>query len=332
MSAGELLRVAVVGATGALGRELLNVLGERGFPLGGLVALGTDRSLGQELEFAGEVYPVETRAPGFEGLDLVFLCAPAAASLDYAGRALRARVPCIDLSGALVSQPDVPLLVADWLDPGTVIDQPLVAGPGGAALAAALVLAPLARAAGLLRIAATSLAAACVGGREGIHALSGQSIALFNQQEPCDPGDGLVAFDCLPAVGELGKGGATDHEERFATTLERLLGSPVPLALTAVRVPTFGGDGVSLLVETERPLRPEEARALLAEAPGVEVWPGEPGPSTRTAVGRDAVLVGRLRPAPGAGHGLQLWIAADGLRLAASNGVKLAEARPLHRR
>jgi aspartate-semialdehyde dehydrogenase len=320
-------RVAVVGATGSLGSELIDVLEERRFPVGELHPIATDRSLGREVEFAGEIYAVETGVASFEGLDLVFLCAPAAASLDYAGMALRGRVPCIDLSGALVAQPDVGLLVADWLGPEMELDQPLVAGPSGPALALALVLRPLQEVAGLRRVVGTTLEAASVRGRGGIDALSGQSIALFNQQElpESEDGDGPVAFDCLPTIGPPGGAGETDHEARLAAALERLLGRPLPLAVTAVRVPTFSGDGISLRVETERSLSPEEACAALEKASGVEVWPDASGPSTRTAVGRDAALVGRVREAAG---GIQLWIAADGLRLAAGNGVKLAEARP----
>lgn len=326
----ELLSVAVVGATGALGAELLDVLEERGFPISQLVPIATDRSLGREVEYAGDAYPVETEVESLEGLDLVFLCAPPEVSLEYARLALEARVPCIDCSGALAGQPDVALLVADQLDPDTEIDQPLVASPTAPALVWARVLAPLAQAAGVRRVVGTSVESAGVAGRGGMEALSGQSIALFNQQELPDQ-DEPVAFDCLPAVGEGVAEGATGHECALADALARILGAPLALAHTAVRVPTFSGDGVALVVETERPLGPEDACSVLAKAPGVVLWPDAAGPSTRTAAGRDEVLVGRVRRDPSVACGLQLWVAADGLRIAASNAARLAEARPLQR-
>jgi aspartate-semialdehyde dehydrogenase len=329
-----LLRVAVVGATGSLGAELVAALEERGFPASALVPIATDRSLGREVEFAGESLPVQTDVRTLEGVDLAFLCAPEAASLGFARMALEARAACIDLSGALAEQADVPLLVADWLSPETELAQPLVAGPPAPALALALALAPLRAAAGLRRVVATTFEAASVGGRGGMDALSDQSVALFNLQEPAE-GEGVeaqVAFACLPAIGALEDGGATHHEARLARVLARLFDAPLPLAVTAVRVPTFSGDGVALAVETERPLGPDAARAALEKAPGVELWPGADGPTTRTAVGRDAVLVGRVRRDPSCERGLLLWLAADGLRLAAANAVKLAEARPLRRR
>lgn len=330
----DLLRVAVVGATGSLGAELIAVLAERAFPASMLIPIATERSLGREVDFGGESLPVQTDVQTLEGVDLVFLCAPEDASLGFARMALESRVACIDLSGALAEQPDVPLLVADWLAPETELAQPLVAGPPAPALALALALAPLRAAAGLRRVVATTFEAASVGGREGMDALSEQSVALFNLQEPAEGegGEASVAFACLPAIGALEETGQTRHESRLARVLARVFDAPLPLAVTAVRVPTFSGDGVALAVETERPLPPDAARAALEKAPGVRLWPGAGGPATRTAVGLDAVLVGRVRRDPSCERGLLLWLAADGLRLAASNAVKLAEARPLRRR
>jgi len=329
----ELRTVAVIGATGALGSELLQALEERGFPLSRLVPVATERSLGREVELGGQPWPVESGDADLAGVDLVFLCAPPDVSLEHARRALLARVPCIDGSGALLEQPDVAVRVADRLGGDEPIEQPLVASPTGLALAWSAVLGPLGEAAGLERVMGTALEAASgVAGRAGVDALSGQSIALFTQQEPPDPGGDPVAFACIPAIGEPDAEGRTPSERILAATLERLLGRPVPLAVTAVRVPSFHGSGAVLAVETQRPLDPEGARVVLEKAPGVELWPDPAGPSTRAAVGLDAVLVGRLRRDPTRERGLQLWIAFDGLRLAATNAVKLAEALPLPRR
>lgn len=325
MSSNLMLEVAVIGATGALGSELVAVLGERDFPVGRLRPIASESSLGESVELRGEEIPVEVELTSLDGIDLIFLCAPPEVSLDYAGKALRARVPAIDLSGALADQPDVSLLVGEWSESAAESVRPLVAGPGGATLALALVLAPLERAAGLRRVVVTTFEAASVAGRQGVEELSEESIALFNQQPVSDDS---AAFDCRPAVESPDDDGATLHETRVVAGLQRLLGRELDVAVTSVRVPTFGGDGLSVWIETERPLDPQELQAALEKAPGVTVWPEPAGPSTRASVERDVVLVGRLRAA---GGGLGFWVSVDGLHLAARNAVLLAEARPFAR-
>jgi aspartate-semialdehyde dehydrogenase len=335
VSAEEGLRVAVIGASGALGSELLAVLDERRFPLADVVPVATDRSLGGEVELGGETYPILTEVPRLEAVDLLFLCAPPVASLDFAKAALRDRVPCFDLSGALVRQPDVPLLAADLGYAAEDLAKPLVATPAGAALALGLVLAPLEREAGLRRVVVTSLEAVSGAGQQGMESLSQQVLAIFNQQSP-PPSlvfDRSVAFDVLPAVGEIEATGSTAHEEALVCGLRRLLGRPdLPVAATVLRVPTFTGDGASLAMETEAALTAAQAREILAKAPGVALAEDDPrGPTTRSCAGSEHVRVGRLRPDPTSAHGLLLWTAADAVRLAASNAVRLAEARFLAR-
>jgi aspartate-semialdehyde dehydrogenase len=314
-----LLEVAVVGATGALGSEVVGLLTERSFPVGRLVPIGTERSLGDSVSFGDEEFAVVADVDSLEGFDLVFLCAPPEVSLRFAGHALRARVPAIDLSGALIEQPDVDLRVAEWLEVDEQLDKPLVAGPGGIELALALVLRPLERAAGLRRVVATCFESVSAEGRGGVDALSEQTVALFNQHTLAADS---IAFDCRPASG-IPAGAAAP----LLGALGRLLGGPPPLVLTRVRVPTFSGDGISLWLETERALCASDAHALLAKASGVEPR-FDLTPTTRNAVGSDVVLAGRVEEAEG---GLRVWLALDGLRLAALNGVLLAEARPFRR-
>jgi aspartate-semialdehyde dehydrogenase len=329
------LRIAVIGASGTLGSELLTVLEERRFPLADVVPVATDRSLGGEVELRGEVYPILTEVPRLEAIDALFLCAPPGPSLDFAKAALRARVPCFDLSGALAGQPDVPLLAADLGYAEEDLAKPLVATPAGAALALALVLAPLEREVGLRRVVATSLEAVSGAGQLGMEALSQQVLAIFNHEEP--PAsvvfDRPVAFDLLPAVGELEANGATAAEEALAGGVRRLLQRlDLPIAATVVRVPTFTGDGASLAIETQAALGVARACEILAKAAGVSLAQDDPrGPSTRSCSGSELVRVGRLRPDPSHAHGLLLWTAADAVRLAASNAVRLAEARFLAR-
>lgn len=330
MSARKLLTVGVAGATGGLGAELLSVLDARRFPVGQIVALATERSAGESLEFQGEIYDVGTEPGRLRGCDMIFLCAPPSASLELVRLALHLEIPCIDLSGALSAQPAVPLLVADVEAPTQALAQPVIAAPATLALAWAPALVALARVAGMRRVVGTAFVSVSGGGRLGVEALSAETIALFNQQDPPEsPYFGRpVAFDVIPAVGDVEENGSTAVESALANDLRRLIGAELAVAVTCVRVPTFAGDAVSLCVETETPLDPREARATLAKAPGVELWDVDAeGPNTRATAGRDVTLVGRLRSDPSSERGLLLWLAADTLHLAAVNGVKLAEAR-----
>jgi aspartate-semialdehyde dehydrogenase len=312
-----------------LGSEVLAVLSESSLAIGELLPVATERSLGQEIEFRGKSTPVETELPELEDLDLLFLCAPAAASLDLARRAIRAELCCVDASGALAAQPDLPLSVAG-LAPSLPDDSPLVVAPPGSTLAWALPLAALAARVELESVVGVAVEAASRGGRRGIESLYQESIAIFNQEElPAPETFGRpVAFDCIPALGEVGSGGATAEEELLERSVARVLGGEVRVGATLIQVPAFVGFGASLAIETRRPMDPKEALEALATAPGIELWRGEASDQTlRAAAGRDVVLVGRVRRDPSRASGLLLWLASDVLRLAASNAVQLAIAR-----
>jgi aspartate-semialdehyde dehydrogenase len=323
-------RIAVVGATGALGAELIEALSASSIRVAQIVPTATDRSFGAEVEFQDAIYPIETELPSLHGLDFIFLCAPRAASLDVARAALHAEVPGIDLSGALAPTREVPFQIADLGVPEEELTFPFVATPAGPALACALVLHPLADAVGLARMQATLLDSASVVGVRGAESLMSESLALFNQHDLPDPTvfSRPVAFDCGPGAARPGAEGDAPREQEAVAELARLLGEDIGFTVTAVQVPTFLGLGASLSIETRGPLDRDEARALLAKAPGVELWPNEAeGPSLRAAAGRGEVLVGRIRNDPTLANGLLLWIATDPVCLAAANAVKLAEAR-----
>lgn len=322
------LRIGVVGATGVLGSEVLAFLSESSLAIAELVPVATDRSLGNEIEFRGSLVPVETEAPKLRGLDCLFLCAPPAVSRDFAREALRLEVPCIDAAGAMADVTEVPLRVAGF-GPAPA-GEPLLVAPPGPALALALALRPLEEAAGLRRVLATCLDAASWGGRQGIESLYRESLALFAQEEPPDPDtfERPVAFDCIPSLGEVDAAGASERERLVAAALLRLVAPEVSIALTFVQVPTFVGFGASLAVETQRALDPALAEGLLGKAPGLERWDDAPdGATLRAAAGRERVLVNRVRRDPSCENGLLLWLAADVLRLAAANAVRLAVSR-----
>jgi aspartate-semialdehyde dehydrogenase len=323
-----LLRVAVVGATGALGGELIDQLRERRFPLQELRPIATERSLGATVDWLGHELPVEAEVESLRGLDVAFLCAPLEATLEWIRLGLQAEVPCIDFSGALLARDEVPLLVADRPLEAAALSAPVLENPAPASLVLARVLDGVQELAGVERVSVTLCEAVSGAGKAAVDALQAETVALFNQEELPDTGLGhALAFDCLPAGGPVDETGSSFLEVRVSQELGRLLPAGVPSAVTVVRVPTFAGMGIHLAVETTRDLTPEVCRDHLAKVPGVSLFTLEPGPTTRDAIGEDDVLLGRVRRDPGAAHGLLLWLAVDPARLAASNALRIAEAR-----
>jgi len=328
----KLLRVGVAGAAGLLGRELLVVLERSRLPVVELVPIGSEDSAGEGVEFQGDDLPLQPPDTALAGLDLLFTCAPAEASLELARRALHARVPCLDLSGALVRSEDVPLLDAEG-DPRAVeagLAAPLVSVAGGPALAWSRVLRVLEAEAGLAGVQITALESASTAGHRAFAALSDETTSLLNQREAPER-EGLpwpLAFDCHPATDDTDLGGRSGREAELGGVLGRLLGGELDLDCTVLRIPTFTGEGAVIRVETARPLAAEEAAARLAKAPGLEVVAHDrAGLRTRAATGRDTVVVGRIRAAARR-QGIVLWIASDTQRLTAANAVHLAAPRP----
>ena len=323
-------RIGVVGATGSLGGEVLAALDASSLPVGLVRVIATDASLGTDIEFQGEIYPVETEL-SLAGLDAVISCAPPEASLACVREALRAEVSCIDGSGALLASQEVPLVAAGLPGQAPAAGAPLVSSPPGPALAWAPVLAPLHERAGIRVVTATALEAASAAGRGAIDVLYAESVSLFNHEDPPEPeviGQPL-AFDSLPVVGALEDDGHSLYEQTLALGLGRLLTPDLSVRVTAAHIPAFVGHAASLVIDTEAPLDAKEAQEILSEAPGVEVWDHESrGPNLRAAAGRDVTLVGRVRSTSGdetPAGGLSLWLAADLLRLAGHNAVRLLE-------
>jgi len=322
------LRIGVVGATGTLGTELLELLDLASLRVSEIVPIATEDSLGRDIEFQGSLFPLATDEVRLAGLDLLFLCVPPTAALEFVRSALREHVPCIDLSGATAGTEDVPMRVAGY---GSVPeDAPLVAIPRSPALSLVMALQPIATAAGLKRVSGTILESASVAGRDGMAALYQESVAVFSQQQPSETTafSGPVAFDCMSGADELGEDGLAPRESALIRDLALLLGSDVKFATTLVQVPIFAGLGAALSIETERDLEVGELEDIFRKAPGVELAADSDSvPTTRAVVGRDSVLIGRLRGDPSVERGLQLWLVADPLRLAASHAIQLAVLR-----
>ncbi len=326
--AGRGLRVALLGATGAVGSEILAVLDERRFPVTELRAFSSDASAGSEIEFRGESVLVGGLAEGvLRGCDLVIAAAPGVLErmLDEV-REIDARV--VDLSGAFELDPAVPL----WL-PGL---SPLPGAPGlrwigiprGVVAGLAAALTPLAREVELLRATVTTLEPAVGAGRNAVAELTDHIAETLNQMSGEVPESQIfprsLAFDCLPQVGSIEESGQTDEERRLVEVTRRLVGRPeLRVDVTRVRVPVFGGSLACVHAEVADAVSAEALREGWAKQPGVElVDDGLPTP--RTAVGRDEVRVGRVR----AGSGTVVFVVAlDNLRRgAALAAVEAAEA------
>ncbi|MFL5270572.1 MAG: aspartate-semialdehyde dehydrogenase [Anaeromyxobacteraceae bacterium] len=329
------LPIAVLGATGAVGRTLLEVLSEGELPVESVRALASERSAGSEVEWAGDPLRVEAVKDGvFRGADLAFLATPAAVSKAWAAKARAEGALVLDLSRAFRVEPDVPLAVAG-LNDGTLAAPPprgIVAVPGAPAAHLAVALAPLRAAFGLLRVQVTTLEAVSAAGHGGVEQLEAELRAMLSFQEPPAPTSltHRAAFNVVPQAGAFGPSGASEEELGLAVELARVLGPPfLRVAATVVRVPVFHGHLHALTLATERPAKAEEVREVLRKAKGVKVLdaPGEGiYPMPMLAVTDEAVLVGRIREDPTVERGLSMLAVGDNLRQgAAVNAVRVAK-------
>jgi len=326
--------LALLGATGAVGRAVLEVLEDRDVPLTEVRLLATAASAGQEIDFRGEPLKVRAVAEGaFRGCDLALLCAGAEASRAWAPVARAEGALVVDDSSAFREEAGVPSVVPE-VNPAALdlATGGLVANPNSLAIALSLVLRPLQAAAGVTQVICATYQAVSGAGQRGVEQLEREASDLMNGREPQPPArfPHRVAFNVVPQVGELGPDGLAAEEAEVARETRRLLGLPdLPVSVTAVRVPVFYGHAAALHVGLARPLSPDEARAALRGAPAVKVIdrPGEGiYPMPMLAVNDDSVLVGRLRPDAALPNGLALFLSIDNLRKGgATNLVQVAE-------
>ncbi|MEE8558768.1 MAG: aspartate-semialdehyde dehydrogenase [Myxococcota bacterium] len=321
MSASQGWRIALLGATGAVGEEILHLLEERRFPVLELRAFASDSSEGRQVEFRGEEIPVESiRRDRLTDVDLVFCAAPGV--LEALRRDLEeARTRIVDLSGTLELAPEIPLYLPHEGVVGELSGS--VAVPRGPIAGLARALRALRAEVELERVTVVTLESASGAGRRGVGELSAQTLELLNSMTG-EPGDPEVfaqplAFDCLPGVGLPLEEGETSEEVRLAHVLRRLLASPaLRIETTRVRVPIFGGSLACVHLALAGPLSVEQARELLAKTPGLDVLgPGEL-PTPRTRVGHDSLAVGRIRTVERDGPGLAFVLAMDDLRQGAA--------------
>lgn len=327
--------VAVAGATGAVGKEILSILAERRFPVGKLHALASAGRPGRSVEYDGQMRDVGVLSDfDFAGCDLALFSAGGSVSAEYAPKAADAGCLVVDNSSAFRYEDNVPLVVAE-VNPHVLNEFPargIVANPNCSTMQLAVALKPLHDAAGISRIIVATYQSVSGAGAQAVEELSKQTAALLSGKkvEP-DRFPDSIAFNVIPHIDSFMPDGFTREERKIDWETKKILGDDsICVSATAVRVPVFYGHSEAVYLETREPLGADAARKLLAKAPGVCVIDerkdgGYPTPQTHAA-GKDEVFVGRLRDDTYHEHGMHMWVVSDNIRKgAALNAVQLAE-------
>jgi aspartate-semialdehyde dehydrogenase len=325
--------VAVAGATGAVGIEMLRVLGERDFPASRVVALASSRSAGKRLAFAGgELVVQEMTAASFEGVDIAFFSAGGSVSVAMRDAVVRAGCVMIDNSSAFRMDDDVPLVVPEVNAGDAALHSGVIANPNCSTIQMVVALKPLHDLAHIERVVVSSYQAASGAGQAAMDELYAQSADfLAGRDLTVEQFAHRIAFNCIPHIDVFLDDGSTKEEWKMVVETKKIMHAPaIEVAATCVRVPVLRCHSESVNVQFAEPVDLDAARAALAAAPGVTML-DDPGtktyPMPALLEGTDDVYVGRLRTDPTVPHGLQFWCVADQLRKgAALNAVQIAEA------
>ncbi len=324
--------VAVAGATGAVGREMLTVLEQRSFPAGRVVPLASSRSAGSTVPFGGaELVVEELTDRSFDEVDIALFSVGASVSKRYRDAVVDAGCVMIDNSSAFRMDDDVPLVVPEVNGADVAGHSGVIANPNCSTIQMAMVLAPLHTASPIRRVIASTYQAASGAGAAAMRELHEQTEAFLRGEElvPQEFAH-RIAFNCIPQIDVFLGDGSTKEEWKMVVETKKIMHAPdIEVHATCVRVPVLRCHSEALIIEFERPLSPGEARDVLAAAPGVAVLddPGESlYPMPAYLEGTDDTYVGRIRRDPTVPHGIALWIVADQLRKgAALNAVQIAE-------
>ena len=324
--------VAVVGATGAVGTVLLDLLERRDFPLSELRPLASERSAGTTVRFRGEDVRVEVaRAGAFDGVDFAFFAATGELSRDLAPEVARRGGVAIDKSNTWRMKDEVPLVVPEVNADAVEKHQGIIACPNCTTIGFVMALEPIRRAAGVKSVVVTTLQAVSGAGLPGLEDLEAQ-LQATGRGEPAPAPEKFaaqIAHNAVPLCEDFRDDGYSSEEVKLLHETRKIMGLPnVEVSMTCVRVPVRVGHSASMLIETERPLSPEDARVALAAFPGVEVvddCSSDRFPTPLDVEGRDEVLVGRVRRDLSSDR-LWLWQVSDNLRKgAATNAIQIAE-------
>jgi aspartate-semialdehyde dehydrogenase len=326
-------RVAVVGATGAVGREMLRMLAERKFPAASVRALASRRSVGKTLAFGKKRLKVELLTPASaQGIDVALFSAGAAVSKEYAPLFVQAGAVVVDNSSAWRMEPEIPLVVPE-VNPHALSSQTkLIANPNCSTIQMVVALKPLHDAATLRRVIVSTYQSTSGAGHIAMEELRTQTRAVLAGRKFPLPEKlpAVIAFNCIPQIDVFLDNGYTKEEMKMVNETRKIMGLPdLPVSATTVRVPVFRAHSESVWAEFERPISVEEARRLLSKAPGVVVV-DDPAqkryPMPLDAEGHTETFVGRIRQDLTSPNGLVFWVVADNLlKGAALNAVQIAE-------
>jgi len=324
--------VAVVGATGAVGTEMIEILEERKFPVGELRPLASARSAGARVSFHDQELVVrELTKDSFEGVDIALFSAGADISREFAPIAAKAGAVVIDNSAAWRMDKNVPLVVPEVNRADIAKHKGIIANPNCSTIQMVVALKPLHDAARITRVVVTTFQAVSGTGKEAMDELLEESQDLLSFKEPTPKVyPHQIAFNCLPHIDDFLPSGYTKEEMKMLSETRKIMGDDsIRVTATTVRVPVYVGHSESVNIETEKKLSANEARAILCDAPGVLLY-DDPAhkiyPTPLDAAGKDEVYVGRVREDESVPNGLNLWIVADNLRKgAALNAVQIAE-------
>jgi aspartate-semialdehyde dehydrogenase len=334
--------IAVIGATGATGTELLRVLERRNFPVASLRAIGSSRSVGKSIRFREEAIPVEKLTDAsFDKIDVAFFSAGGEVSRKYVPIACQSDAIAIDKSSAFRMAPDVPLVIPEINAKDIEKNRGVIANPNCTTTVMLMALHPLHRVFGARRVFATSFQAVSGSGTRGVEELRrqvkeaahGKESSSFT--EPNQPATAPVyphpiAFNLLPHIDSFLESGYTKEEAKLQDETRKIMHLPeLRISTTCVRVPVYRAHSVAVSAEFERPVSVEQAREVLAKAPGLELV-DEPQsnryPMPLTVAGKDNCQVGRIRRDSAFENGLSFWVSGDQLlKGAALNAVQIAE-------
>jgi aspartate-semialdehyde dehydrogenase len=322
--------IAVVGATGATGTELLSVLERRNFPVAGLRAIGSARSAGKSVRFHGELVRVEQLDDkSFDKIDIAFFSAGGEVSRNYIPIACQSDAIAIDKSSAFRMDPHVPLVIPEINAEDVRQNRGVIANPNCTTTVMLMALYPLHRVFGLQRVFATSFQAVSGSGTRGIEELKRQ-VAVKDLQPQPELYPHPIAFNLLPHIDSFLESGYTREEAKMQDETRKILHLPeLRVSTTCVRVPVYRAHSVAVSAEFERPVSVEQAREVLAKAPGLELV-DEPQknryPMPLSVAGKDNCQVGRVRLDCALQNGLSFWVSGDQLlKGAALNAVQIAE-------
>ena len=324
--------VAVVGATGAVGTEMIEVLEERKFPVTRLVPLASTRSAGGMVTFQGNEVPIEVLTKdSFAGVDIALFSAGAELSREFAPIAVKAGAVVIDNSAAWRMAPEVPLVVPEVNAHDIPRHKGIIANPNCSTIQMVVALKPLHDNARIKRIVVTTFQSVSGTGKDAMDELMAecQDLLSFKSASP-KVYPYQIAFNCLPQIDDFLPSGYTKEEMKMVHETRKIMGDQsIHVTATTVRVPVYVGHSEAVNIETERKLSANEARAILSTAPGVLLY-DDPAhkiyPMPLEVAGKDEVYVGRVREDESIANGLNLWVVADNLRKgAALNAVQIAE-------